>query len=145
VPGFPTPGNVVPVNTAASRGHVFSMSSRESRLNVETRTPTAWGEARTLIEFDFAGSNAFSTQNLTQVSNGLVPRLRLAYGTLAGFLAGQADSNFRDSDAEPETLDFGGPAGIAGPSRVPQVRYTVSGPWNSAWSVSAEAAATSVI
>ena len=42
VPGFPTPGNLVPVNTAASRGHDFWMSPRESRLNVETRTPTAF-------------------------------------------------------------------------------------------------------
>lgn len=127
VPGFPTPGNVVPVNTAASRGHDFWMSPRESRINVETRTPTSYGEARTFIEFDFAGANAFSTQNLTQTSNGLLPRLRVAYGALGGFLAGQAESNFRDSDAEPETLDFGGPAGEAGPPRIPQVRYTVAG------------------
>ena len=145
VPGFPTPGNAVPVNTAASRGHVFWMSPRESRLNVETRTPTALGEARTYLEMDFAGANNFSTQNLTQVSNGLVPRLRLAYGTLGGFLAGQAESNFRDSDAEPETLDFGGPAGIAGPSRVPQIRYSITGPWDSAWSASLESPQTEVI
>jgi DcaP outer membrane protein len=145
VPGFPTSDNLVPVNTAHSRGHVFSMSPRESRVNVETRTPTAWGEARTLVEFDFAGVNAFSGQNLTQVSNGLVPRLRLAYGTLRGFLAGQAESNFRDSDAEPETLDFGGPAGIAGPSRIPQIRYTVAGPRDSAWSVALEAPQTEVL
>jgi Porin subfamily/DcaP outer membrane protein len=145
VPGFPTPGNVVPVNPAHSRGHVYSMSSRESRLNVETRTPTAWGEARTFVELDFAGTNAFSGQNLLQVSNGMVPRLRQAYGTIGGFLAGQADSNFRDSDAEPETLDFGGPAGEAGPTRIPQVRYTIAGPWDSAWSVALEAPDTSLI
>jgi hypothetical protein len=46
VPGFPAMGNVVPVNTAHSRGHVYSQSSRESRLNVETRTPTPWGESQ---------------------------------------------------------------------------------------------------
>ena len=145
VPGFPAMGNVVPVNTAHSRGHVYSQSSRESRLNFETRTPTPWGESRTFVEFDFAGTNNFSQQNLVHVSNGLVPRLRLAYGTLAGFLAGQADSNFRDSDAEPETLDFGGPAGEAGPTRIPQVRYTVLGPLGSAWSLALEAPATDVI
>ncbi len=45
VPGFPTPGNLVPQSTASSRGNgVFSQSPRETRLNVETRTPTAWGE-----------------------------------------------------------------------------------------------------
>jgi hypothetical protein len=144
VPGFPTSGNLVPVNTAHSRGHVYSQSSRESRLNVETRTPTALGEARTFLEFDFAGTNNFSQQNLVHVSNGLVPRLRLAFGTIGGFLAGQADSNFRDADAEPETLDFGGPAGEAGPVRIPQVRYTVLGPAGSAWSIGLEAPATDV-
>jgi hypothetical protein len=144
VPGFPSMGNLVPVNTAHSRGHVFSESSRESRFNVETRTPTAWGEARTLIEFDFAGTNNFSQQNLVHVSNGLIPRLRYAYASLGGLLAGQADSNFRDADAEPETLDFGGPAGQAGPTRIPQMRYTVEGPGGSAWSVALEAPATDV-
>ena len=62
-PGFPTPGNLVPQSTASSRGNgVFLQSPRETRLNVETRTPTAWGESRTFIEFDFAGTNNFSGQ-----------------------------------------------------------------------------------
>src|SRR5689334_4257735 len=48
VPGLPTPGYLVPVQIEHSRGNgVYSMSPRETRLNVETRTPTAWGEART--------------------------------------------------------------------------------------------------
>ena len=146
VPGFPTVGNLVPQSTATSRGNgVFSQSPRETRLNVETRTPTAWGESRTFVEFDFAGSNAFSTNNLTTVSDGLIPRLRYAYGTLGGFLAGQANSNFSDPDANPETLDFGGPAGLAGVTRIPQVRYTYTGPWGSAWSVSAETPETDIV
>ena len=146
VPGFPTLGNLVPQSTATSRGNgVFLQSPRETRLNVETRTPTAWGESRTFIEFDFAGSNAFSTQNLTTVSDGLIPRLRYAYGTLGGFLAGQANSNFSDPDANPETLDFGGPAGLAGVVRIPQVRYTYTGPWGSAWSASAETPETDIV
>jgi Porin subfamily len=146
VSGFPTPGNLVPLSTATSRGNgVFSQSPRESRLNVETRTPTAWGESRTFIEFDFAGVNAFSGNNLTTVSDNLIPRLRYAYGTLGGFLAGQANSNFSDPDANPETLDFGGPAGFAGVNRIPQIRYTYSGPWGAAWSVSAETPETDVV
>jgi hypothetical protein len=146
VPGFPTAGNLVPQSTATSRGNgVFSQSPRETRLNVETRTPTAWGESRTFIEFDFAGSNNFSANNLTTVSDSLIPRLRYAYGTLGGFLAGQANSNFSDPDANPETLDFGGPAGFAGVTRIPQVRYTYTGPWGSAWSVSAETPETDVV
>ena len=146
VSGFPTPGNLVPGQVQNSRGNsVFLQSPRETRLNVETRTPTAWGESRTFIEFDFAGSNNFSSNNLTTVSDGLIPRLRYAYGTLGGFLAGQANSNFSDPDANAETLDFGGPAGQAGVVRIPQVRYTYNGPYSSAWSISAEAPETDIV
>jgi hypothetical protein len=149
VPGFPSPGNLVPVQIGSSRGNgVYLESPRESRLNVETRTPTAYGEARTFIEFDFAGTNAFSgsatSAGQTSVSDSLIPRLRYAYGTLGGFLAGQANSNFEDADANPETLDFGGPAGEAGIVRVPQVRYTLAGPYGSAFSVSAETPETDI-
>jgi Porin subfamily/DcaP outer membrane protein len=146
VSGFPTPGNIVPVQVQNSRGNsVFLQSPRETRLNVETRTPTAWGESRTFIEFDFAGGNNFSTNNLTTVSDSLIPRLRYAYGTLGGFLAGQANSNFADPDANAETLDFGGPAGQAGVVRIPQVRYTYTGPYGSAWSISAETPETDIV
>jgi hypothetical protein len=149
VPGYPSPGNLVPVQIGSSRGNgVYLESPRESRLNVETRTPTAYGEARTFIEFDFAGTNAFSgagASGQTNVSDSLVPRLRYAYGTLGGFLAGQANSNFEDADANPETLDFGGPAGEAGVVRIPQVRYTLAGPYGSAFSVAAETPQTDVI
>jgi hypothetical protein len=137
------PNFLVPVNVQHSRGNgVFVFSPRESRLNVETRTPTAYGEARTFIEFDFAGQ---AVTNNTHVSNSLLPRLRYAYGTLGGFLAGQANSNFTDPDANPETLDFGGPVGEAGVVRVPQVRYTYAGPWGSAWSASLETPETDVL
>src|ERR1700730_17323621 len=121
VPGFPAMANLLPVNTAHSRGHVYSESSRESRLNVETRTPTAWGESRTFFEFDFAGAGNFNTgtgQGATgnttlATSDNLTPLLRYAYGTWGGFLAGQANSNFADPDANGETLDFSGPIGQA--------------------------------
>jgi hypothetical protein len=146
VPGLPTVGNLVPVNVQHSRGNgVFLQSPRESRMNVETRTPTAWGEARTFIEFDWAGCNNFSCNNLLGISDNLTPRLRFAYGTLGGLLAGQANSNASDPDANPETLDFGGDVGQAGRVRVPQVRYTIAGPWGSAWSASIEAPETQLM
>ena len=146
VSGFPTPGNIVPGQVQNSRGNgVFLQSPRETRLNVETRTPTAWGESRTFVELDFAGGNNFSTNNATTVSDSLIPRIRYAYGTLGGFLAGQANSNFSDPDANAETLDFGGPAGQAGVVRIPQVRYTYSGPWGAAWSISAETPETDIV
>src|SRR5262252_8546840 len=129
-----------------SRGNnIFEFSPNQSRINVETRTPTAWGESRTFFEMDFAGCNSFSCQTLQQGGgDSLVPRLRFAYGTLGGFLAGQAVSNFSDGDADTESMSFGGAMGSTGGQRLPQVRYTLVGPGGSAFSVSAEQPIVSV-
>ncbi len=91
-------------NRAPSRNNgVIELSPQQSRLNAETRTPTSWGEARTFMEFDWAGCDNFSCQTLQQGGgNSLLPRLRYAYGTLGGFLGGQAISNFSDADADTE-------------------------------------------
>jgi hypothetical protein len=113
-----------------ARGNgVFQMTARESRLRVETRTPTPYGEAGTVFEFDWLGCNNLSCNGLNHVSNNLLPRLRLAYGTLGGWLAGQAFDTLNDLSANPETIDFGGTAGQWGPSRLPQLRYTGELPW----------------
>jgi hypothetical protein len=143
VPGL---GNVAQ-QTNHSRGNgVFLFSPQQTRLNVETRTPTAWGESRTFVEFDFAGANNFSLQTAQQAgSDALLPRLRYAYGTLGGFLGGQALSNFSDADADTESIEFGGAMGSTGGQRIPQIRYTLVGPYGSAWSVSAEQPFTSML
>ena len=136
VPGL---GNVAQQANHSRGNGFFEFSPQQSRLNVETRTPTAWGESRTFFEFDWAGSNAFSAQTAQQAGgDSLLPRLRFAYGTLGGFLAGQAISNFADADADTESMEFGGTMGSTGGQRTPQVRYTLAGPWGSAFSVSAE-------
>jgi hypothetical protein len=143
VPGI---GNV-PQQTNHSRGNgIFEWSPQQTRWNIETRTPTAWGEARTFIESDFStGCNNFSCQTVQQAGgNALIPRLRFAYGTLGGFLGGQALSNFSDADADTESVDFGGAMGNTGGQRIPQIRYTLAGPWGSAFSVSAENPTVSV-
>src|SRR5712675_1556779 len=141
-PGFGAP----PAQVNHSRGNgVFLQRPRETRFNVETRTPTAWGEARTFLEWDFAGCNSFTCATLTHVGDNLALRFRYAYGTLGGFLAGQANSNFSDPDANGEVLDFGGPIGQAGLVRVPQLRYTIAGPWGSAWSASIETPETDIM
>jgi hypothetical protein len=129
---------------------IFNQTPYESKMNVETRTPTAWGEARTFIEFDFSGSTGFSPggANPLNVSDSLVPRLRYAYGTLGGVLAGQANSNFADPDANGEAIDFGGNAGEPGVVRIPQVRYTLPlTAWSlpGAFSVSAETPSTEAV
>ncbi|HEY3908493.1 MAG TPA: DcaP family trimeric outer membrane transporter [Stellaceae bacterium] len=140
----------VPQSPAYSKGNgVFEFSPQQSRLNVETRTPTAWGESRTFFEFDWAGCSAGGnyTCQSTQQGGGdsILPRLRFAYGTLGGLLAGQALSNFSDADADTESMEFGGTEGSTGGNRIPQVRYTIAGPYGSAFSVSAEQPTTSII
>jgi hypothetical protein len=136
VPGL---GNVAQQANHSRGNGVFMFSPQQSRINVETRTPTAWGESRTFFEFDWAGCNNFSCQT-AQYAGGdsILPRLRFAYGTLGGFLGGQAISNFSDADADTESMEFGGAMGSTGGLRIPQVRYTVAGPYGSAWSISAE-------
>jgi Porin subfamily/DcaP outer membrane protein len=123
-----------------SRGNgVFMFSPQQSRIDIETRTPTAWGESRTFLSFDWAGCDNFSCLSVQQAGgNSILPRLRFAYGTLGGFLAGQALSNFSDADADTESMEFGGSQGSTGGARIPQVRYTLAGPYGSAFSVSAE-------
>jgi hypothetical protein len=134
----------VQINQSRGNG-IFLQSPQESRFNFETRTPTAWGESRAFIEIDFRGCNNYSCNQLASVADPLLPRVRYAYGTLGGVLAGQANSNFRDAGAEPEVLDFGGPPGQAGIIRIPQIRYTHEGPWGSVWSVALEAPDTDVL
>jgi hypothetical protein len=137
---------IPPRNTIASaRGNgIFLQTPRSSRFGVETQTPTALGEVRTVMELDWAGSNSFvpGGTSPTGATDDLTPRLRIAYGTLGGLLAGQSSSNFADADSFAEVLEFGGNVGEAGRTRVPQVRYTIPAWWDSSFSVSAEAAAT---
>jgi porin-like protein len=122
-------GVVVPSsNPTRSRDvAIFNQTPQQTKFNIETRTPTAYGEARTFVELDFAGGSSFSPGGVNQLTstNSLTPRLRYAYGTLGGFLAGQANSNFSDPDADPPQLEFGGQVGNPGVTRVPQIRYTV--------------------
>ena len=121
-------GVVVPAaSTPRSRsGSIFYLSPQQSKVNFETRTPTALGEARSFMEFDWAGSNAFvpGGANALTSTNNLTPRLRYVYGTLGGLLVGQANSNFADPDADSPQLEFGGQVGNPGVTRIPQVRYT---------------------
>src|SRR5258708_5811279 len=83
-PSIPLAGTV-----AARRQGDTRLDARQSRFNIETRTPTAYGTAKTLIEGDLegVGGNEFA-------SNSTTFRLRHAYGGLGPLLAGQTWSNF---------------------------------------------------
>ncbi len=74
--------------------------------------------------------------------DSLLPRIRYAYGTLGGLLAGQASSNFSATRMQtPKRIDFGGDASTPGVVRLPQIRYTMPGAWwGASFSVSAEVA-----
>src|SRR5438270_7587330 len=121
-------GVVVPASNAArSRStSIFYQTPQQSKINFETRTPTALGEARTFMEFDWSSQGAFAPNGVNPLTStdNLTTRLRYAYGTLGGFLAGQANSNFADPDADPPSQEFGGTVGNPGVTRIPQVRYT---------------------
>lgn len=100
------------------RGPFVRLHARESRLDFETRTPTNFGQLNTLIEGNFFGGGA--TQD-TLNGTGFV--LRLAYGELGPFRAGQDWSTFQILPAYPEILDFSShPGGVF--IRQAQLRYT---------------------
>lgn len=120
LPYSPTYGGI-PYNgtAAANRNGQIQFEARESRLNFETRTPTAYGELRTLVEGDFYGAGGSKA-----TTNSVSLRLRLAMAEIGPWLAGQYWSNFGDLYQGPEVFDFGGPVGLPAINRQPQIRYT---------------------
>tara|TARA_R110001606_G_scaffold254268_1_gene402208 strand:+ start:890 stop:2041 length:1152 start_codon:yes stop_codon:yes gene_type:complete len=91
-------------------GH-FNMHAYQSRIGFKTMTPTSGSDLVTQIEGDFYGPN-----------NNF--RLRHAYGSWNGILAGQYWTNFYGFVAGTPTIDFRGPPGVANQARQPQLRYT---------------------
>src|SRR5271169_3503590 len=72
----------IPLNnsTNVNRSSATSISGRQSRFLVDARTPTAWGEAKAYIEWDFAYNNTNVVQsNLEGTTSGWLPRLRKGY------------------------------------------------------------------
>ncbi len=98
----------IPVD--GSEGGNSSIHARESRLFLDIRGPIEGQELRMYVETDFYGSSS-------------ALRLRHAYGSYGGLLAGQTWSTFVDDDNFPNTIDFESP--MAFPSiRQAQVRWT---------------------
>jgi len=105
-------------STADDREGHFRAHARQTRINLQTWTPTDLGEIHTYVEGDF-----FGTGGNEVFSNSTSFRLRHAYGELGPLLVGQTWSNFMYLDSYPDTVDFFGPAGIPF-VRQGQVRYT---------------------
>ncbi|MGE4180743.1 MAG: DcaP family trimeric outer membrane transporter, partial [Limisphaerales bacterium] len=108
----------IPVEGEADYGksEEFTLHAKQTRLNLELRTPTDLGSLRVVYENDFFGSSA---------SPDMSYNLRHFYGQIANFTVGQTWSAFFDPDAIPDTLDFEGP-GMQTIVRQPQLRYTYS-------------------
>lgn len=111
--------NIGGLTPGAPDGGGFRAHARQSRFWFKTSTDTAQGPVNTHLEFDFFGGGG------NQVfSNSYNPRLRHAYGTWNGFLAGQTWTNFMPIEFYPNTLDFQGPTGLPF-VRQAQLRYTM--------------------
>jgi hypothetical protein len=120
----PFPGSAQAQSNGSTR-----FLARQSRIFVQTRTPTELGQIRTYTEGDFYGGGGSET-----ATNGTGFRIRHAYGEIGNLLFGQTWSNFVIVNSYADTLDFNGPQGIWF-ARLGQIRYTY--PINENWSLSA--------
>ena len=87
-----------------------SLHARQTRLRFDSLTSTKMGNLKTRIETDFYGG-------------GNALRLRHAYASLGGVLAGQTWTTLMDENTYADTVDFEGPVGVVA-TRRPQVRYS---------------------
>jgi hypothetical protein len=132
-------GPNAPAGFGHSRSSTWDFSGKQSRVYLDARTPSPYGQVKAYIEFDFAASNTNTILNNNQGSvNGYIPRFRQGYAAIGGLLAGQTQGTFTDNDSDPELLDFGGTTASLFVARTPQVRYTYPLPYGMSVAVSAE-------
>jgi hypothetical protein len=132
-------GGIGPNPPAHTNHGAWRWTAQSSRVDIETRTPSAYGEIKTFIELDFGGSAASESNVVTggpsqstgttstPITQFSVARLKQAYGTLGPWLFGQAVSNFADLAAWADTLDAPVEAGgfmAVAHFRQQQIRYT---------------------
>ena len=119
----------IPVD--GSEGGNSSLHARETRLFLDVRGPVEGNELRMYVETDFYGS-------------GTVLRLRHAYGSYGGLLAGQTWSTFVDDANIPNTIDLESP--MAFPSiRQAQLRWTQKLSAKVSWSAAVEDNRSSIL
>jgi hypothetical protein len=134
----------IPLNNATTAVPAHSRSSQTffsgnySRVFLDARTPSPWGEAKAYIEWDWAQTPTNQLGTSFAVTSNFTERFRKGYATLGGLLAGQDSGTMVDNDSEPELIDTGGAEGVNGRSRIPQVRYTYALPYGISLAVAAE-------
>ena len=90
---FQTSSIPVAGSPGSNVGGATTIQAKETRLNIDVRSPTPAGNFRVFVEGDFYGDgNAF--------------HLRHSYGVLGHLLGGQTWTTFMDIDAVPDTIDF---------------------------------------
>jgi hypothetical protein len=128
-----------PAGVSHSRSSTWDFSGKQSRIFLDARTPSPYGEVKAYLEFDFSAANTNTILNNNQGSvNGYIPRFRQGYAAFGGLLMGQTQGTFTDNDSDPELLDFGGTTGSMFVGRTPQVRYTYPLPNGMSIAISAE-------
>ena len=122
---------------AGTQTHAVRLHARQSNINIDTRTPTAYGDLTTFVLFDAFGQNVTGAENASNTQN---VRLVYAYGTLGPFLAGQWVSLWADTDAIAESVDPTPTVGVMNgtTNRAPQFRYTFAAPGGFSAAVSIE-------
>lgn len=99
--GSPDFFDVSKIPTDGSKGESTLLHAKETRLYIDSKTPTKIGDIRAYVEGDFYGS-------------GGAFRLRHAFIEINDrWLVGQWWSNFMDENIIPPTLDFEKPAAYA--------------------------------
>jgi DcaP outer membrane protein len=112
------------IPTDGSEGVNSNLIAKETRLSLDMRGPVEGRELRMYVETDFYGTSS-------------VLRLRHAYGSYGGLLAGQTWSTFVDENNFPNTIDFESP--MAFPSiRQAQVRWSQKLTANWSWAAALE-------
>lgn len=108
------------------------LHARQTRFRVLSKSDTSIGQVRTMIEGDFFSGGTYGNTDF---------RLRHAWGEWDmtpnwTFGAGQTNRNFMSLITGINTVDFNGPAGLIGVSRIGQVRLTYrDGPHTVAFSI----------
>ncbi|MCS4503528.1 DcaP family trimeric outer membrane transporter [Arhodomonas aquaeolei] len=118
--GDATGGSFGPLTDDEYAEGYTDLDASQSRIGFQVTSDMNGDPVVTRIEGDFRGGSGVESTGVGQF------RLRHAYGSWNGLLAGQTWSNYNSFVGTTAKLDFGGLAGDAGyQSRLAQFRYTV--------------------